>query len=274
MNAVAIGPFAFSADRFSVIAGFIVFMIVGSLLAARIDNRLGTFTTAATLLGVAGARAGHVIAHAESFLQEPLRVFAIWQGGFSPTGGLIGVFVAAIILWRNAPKAAAWAILPLAAGLFVWVVVTTLTDSGAAPRAPETTFAVLSTDDSLAIANRRGRPAVLNLWASWCPPCRREMPMMAKMAASNPEADFLFANQGESRAVIESYLHQTGVDLETILLDPFSDLSRHYGAIGLPATLFINPDGTLAATHLGEISREAIAERLAAFPSEDRKQTK
>lgn len=273
MNAVAIGPFAFSADRFSVIVGLVVFMLIGSLLAARVDNRLGSVTTTATLLGVVGARAGHVLAHAESFLQEPLRVLAIWQGGFSPTGGLLGVLLAAMILWRKAPKAAPWAILPLAAGLFVWVVVTTLTDSGAAPRAPETSHAVLAQEETLAIAERKGRPAVLNLWASWCPPCRREMPMMAGMAKGNPEVDFLFANQGESRAAIESYLRQTGVDLETILIDPFSDLSRHYGAIGLPATLFINPDGTLAATHLGEISREAIAERLAAFSSEDRKQT-
>ncbi|MBK5569004.1 TlpA disulfide reductase family protein [Ensifer sp. SSB1] len=273
MNAVAIGPFAFSGDRFSVIAGLIVFMLVGSLLAARVDNRLGTFTTAAALLGIAGARAGHVLVHAESFLQEPLRVLAIWQGGFSPTGGLLGVLLAAVLLWRKAPKATPWAILPLAAGFFVWVVVTTLTDSGTAPRAPGTSYAVLARDETLAIADRKGRPAVLNLWASWCPPCRREMPMMAEIATSNPEVDFLFANQGESRAVIGAYLRQTGVDLETILVDPFSDLSRHYGAIGLPATLFINPDGTLAATHLGEISRETIAERLAAFPSEDRKQT-
>ncbi len=273
MNAVAIGPFAFSADRLSVIAGLIVFMIAGSLLAARVDNRLDRFTTVATLLGVAGARAGHVLAHAESFLQEPLRVLAIWQGGFSATGGFIGVFLAAVILWRNAPKAAPWALLPLAAGLFVWVVVTTLTDGGAAPRAPETSYAILSSDETLAIAERKGRPAVLNLWASWCPPCRREMPMMAEMAGSNPDVDFLFANQGESRGVIAAYLSQTGVDLETILLDPFSDLSRHYGAIGLPATLFINPDGTLAATHLGEISRETIAERLAGRSSEGRKRT-
>ncbi|MGE6784852.1 prolipoprotein diacylglyceryl transferase family protein [Ensifer adhaerens] len=273
MNAVAIGPFAFSADRFSVIAGLIVFMMVGSLLAARVDNRLGTFTTAATLLGVAGARAGHVLIHVEGFLQEPLRVLAIWQGGFSPTGGLVGVLLAIVMLRRHAPKAAPWALLPLAAGLFVWVVVTTLTDSGAAPRAPGTSYAVLSKDETLAIADRKGRPTVLNLWASWCPPCRREMPMMAEMAGSNPQVDFLFANQGESREVIAAYLSQSGVDLETILLDPFSDLSRHYGAIGLPATFFINPDGTLAATHLGEIYREAIAERLAAFSSGDGKQT-
>ncbi|MCZ4088779.1 TlpA family protein disulfide reductase [Sinorhizobium psoraleae] len=119
----------------------------------------------------------------------------------------------------------------------------------------------------------QGRPAVLNLWASWCPPCRREMPMMADMAGSNPQVDFLFANQGEGRKAIAAYLRHTGVDLKTILLDPFADLSRHYGAMGLPATLFINPDGTLAATHLGEISREALAERLVALLPQDRTRT-
>ncbi|CAN7758224.1 TlpA disulfide reductase family protein [Ensifer adhaerens] len=273
MNAVAIGPFAFSADRFSVIAGLIVFMVVGSLLAARVDNRLGTWTTAAALFGVVGARAGHVLIHAESFLREPLRALAIWQGGFSPTGGLVGVLLATLVLWRNSPRIAPWTIVPLACGLFVWIVVTTLIDGGVAPRAPETSYAVLSTDETLALADRKGRPAVLNLWASWCPPCRREMPMMAEMAGNNPQVDFLFANQGESREVIAAYLRQTGVDLETILLDPFSDLSRHYAAIGLPATLFINPDGTLAATHLGEISRETIAERVTTLSSEDRKHT-
>lgn len=273
MNAVAIGPFAFSADRFSVITGLIVFMAIGSLLAARVDNRLGTWTTGAALLGIVGARAMHIAAHAESFLQEPWRMLAIWQGGFSPAGGLIGVLVATVALWRKAPQAAAWTTMPLAAGLFAWVVVTTLTDKGAAPQAPGTSYAILAQDRAMSLAERKGRPAVLNLWASWCPPCRREMPMMAEMARSNPQIDFLFANQGEGREAIATYLRQAGVDLETVLLDPFAELSRHYGAIGLPATLFINPDGTLAATHLGEISREVLAERLTALSPEDRTQT-
>ncbi|MDR6759180.1 thiol-disulfide isomerase/thioredoxin [Mycoplana sp. BE70] len=273
MNAVAIGPLAFSADRLSVITGLIVFMAVGSLLAARVDNRLGTWTTSAALSGIVGARVMHVLTHAESFLQDPWQVLAIWQGGFSSAGGFIGVLLVTVMLWRKAPPAAPWTIMPLAAGLFAWVAATTLTDGSAAPRAPETSHAVLAQGETISIADRKGRPAVLNLWASWCPPCRREMPMMAEMAGSNPQVDFLFANQGEGREAIATYLRQAGVDLETILLDPFADLSRHYGALGLPATLFINPDGTLSASHLGEISREALAERLAALSPQDRTQT-
>ncbi|MCZ4088780.1 prolipoprotein diacylglyceryl transferase family protein [Sinorhizobium psoraleae] len=158
MNAVAIGPFAFSADRFSAIAGMIVFMAVGSLLAARIDNRLGIWTTAAVLSGIIGARAAHVLIHAESFLQEPWRVLAMWQGGFSMDGGFIGIFLATVILFRRAPHAAPWAIMPLAAGLFTWVVATTLTNGSAAARAPATTYAVLAQGETISIADRKGAP--------------------------------------------------------------------------------------------------------------------
>lgn len=273
MNAVAIGPFAFSADRFSAIAGTVVFLLAGSLLAARIDNRLGTWTTTATLSGIVGARAAHVLTHAESFWQDPWRALAIWQGGFSWPGGAIGVLFATVMLWRRAPRITLWAVMPLAAGLFAWVALDSLTSGSATPRAPDASYAALAKDEAVSIAEREGRPAVLNLWASWCPPCRREMPMMADMARDNQHIDFLFANQGEGREAIAAYLRQAGVDLETILLDPFADLSRHYGAVGLPATLFINPDGTLAASHLGEISRETLAERLAALSSRDRTTT-
>lgn len=273
MNAVAIGPFAFSADRFSVIVGLVVFMVVGSILSARVDDRLGSWTTTAALAGLVGARAVHVLSHAGSFAQDPWRILAIWQGGFSWIGGLIGVAVASAILWRKARHVTPWAAASIAAGLFAWVVVTTLVNGGATPRAPEAAYAVYAKPEMVSIADRKGRPAVLNLWASWCPPCRREMPMMADMAASNPQVDFLFANQGEGKEAIAAYLRQTGVDLDTILLDPFSGLSRHYGTIGLPATLFINPDGTLATAHLGEISREVLAEKIASPSTQDRTQT-
>jgi thiol-disulfide isomerase/thioredoxin len=273
MNAVAIGPFAFSADRFSVIAGLIVFLAVGSLLSARTDGRLGAWTTTAALSGILGARVVHVLLHAASFAQDPWRIFAIWQGGFSWLGGVIGMALATAALWRKAPHATPWAAASLAAGLFAWLVATTLINESAAPRAPERSYAAFGRQETVSIAQRKGRPVVLNLWASWCPPCRREMPMMADMAGRNPQADFLFANQGEGKETVAAYLRQAGIKLDTILLDPFADLSRHYATIGLPATLFINADGTLAGSHLGEISREVLAEKIATLSSQVRTPT-
>ena len=51
-----------------------------------------------------------------------------------------------------------------------------------------------------------GEPVVINLWATWCLPCLRELPMMANMMRREPGVRFVFADQGEQRAVVESYL--------------------------------------------------------------------
>jgi thiol-disulfide isomerase/thioredoxin len=105
-------------------------------------------------------------------------------------------------------------------------------------------------------------PRVVNLWATWCPPCRREMPMMAELAADTEGVAFVFANQGEGKQAVRRYLASAGLSLETILIDPFSALSRFYGAPGLPATLFIDAEGILRHAHLGEISREVLQSNI------------
>nr|WP_244510698.1 TlpA disulfide reductase family protein [Microvirga guangxiensis] len=79
----------------------------------------------------------------------------------------------------------------------------------------------------------------MNLWASWCPPCRREMPMMAEMAAARDDVTFLFVNQGERRTTIEGYLNKEKLTLPNVLLDARMDVPRHYSTPGLPVTLFI-----------------------------------
>jgi thiol-disulfide isomerase/thioredoxin len=113
--------------------------------------------------------------------------------------------------------------------------------------------------DFRSIRDFEGRPVVVNLWASWCPPCRREMPLLAQTAAAQPDVAFLFVNQGESSETIRRYLARDRLELGHVLLDPAMAVSRHYAAQGLPVTLFLRPDGTLASLHTGEISREALA---------------
>lgn len=258
MNAVSIGPFAFSVDRLAVILGIITFLVMINVLASRIDRRLAHWSSAALVIGLVSARVGHVIVHLDNFFDEPWRVFAVWQGGFSWIGGIAGVLLTLYLLSREGKTALPWAALSLASGAFVWIAITQLVGGHAGPSAPVDQYAQLNGPD-LSIAARRGRPVVINLWASWCPPCRREMPMMALAEKLNPETDFIFANQGESRQAIEGYLQKEGITLDTVVLDQFSQLSRHYSAPGLPATLFIGAEGQLVTSHLGEISQEALA---------------
>ncbi len=261
MNAISIGPFAFDVERLAAILGIGVFLALASLLSSRAGSRLGLWSTMTLVLGLIGARAGHVLPHLESFFVEPWRILAFWQGGFSATGALAGILIAAVLVLRRSFRLLPWAAGSLAAGGLIWFSTLALLGTSAAIAAPDTRLATLD-GRSIVLSERAGRPLVVNLWASWCPPCRREMPMMAEMARSHPQIDFIFANQAEAAARIADYLTEAGIAIETVIADQTSLLSRHYGAPGLPATLFIHPDGTLAASHLGEISRESLSEQI------------
>ncbi len=100
-----------------------------------------------------------------------------------------------------------------------------------------------------------GRPMVINLWASWCAPCLREMPLLAEFAAQRGDVEVLFVNSGETPAKVQAYLAREKLGPIRVLLDPELQIARHYGGKGLPITLFLRPDGRLSVMVTGEITR-------------------
>lgn len=257
MNAIAIGPLVLAADRFAAIAGIFAFLIAASLFARRFDAVAGRWSGVALLAGVVAARAGHVGLNWESFSQEPWRMLALWQGGFQPLAGLVGVIVSALFFLRSIRSGVAMG-LSLTIGLFVWSLVFQLTQATMGQPAPQ--FALQRLDGtSVSLADTGGRPAVINVWATWCPPCRREMPLLADAAERRGgEVAFFFVNLAEGEERIRSYLDGEGLRLENVLLDPGMAVPRHYNTIGVPVTLFLKPDGALSAIYTGEISPEAL----------------
>lgn len=256
MNSVSLGPLAMAADRFAVVLGIFTFVLATGMLARRVDQRFHAWSWWVLISGIAAARLGHVLLHWQSFAAEPLRIFALWQGGFYWPAAAAAVGLTVLLVLRTA-RLRLWALLPLALGLFVWNTAWQLSGETLAIALPVVSFETLSGGDHT-LGAKPGTPKVINLWASWCPPCRREMPMMADVAATTAGTDFIFANQGESRQVVERYLAAAGLSLDTVVLDQFGQLGRHYRAPGLPATLFIGGDGVLRHAHLGEISREVL----------------
>ena len=107
------------------------------------------------------------------------------------------------------------------------------------------------------------QPIIINLWATWCPPCRRELPMLAAVAEQRDDVVFLLASQGETAVHVSRYLADNNIRPEHVLIDASGMLARHYGTVGLPVTLFIGTDGLLAHTHVGEISRVVLLSRIA-----------
>ena len=108
-----------------------------------------------------------------------------------------------------------------------------------------------------------GVPTVVNLWATWCPPCRREMPVLGAAQQARPDVHFVFLNQGESAQQVATYLARSGLALRNVLLDGRGEAGATLGHRSLPTTLFFDASGRLVDTRVGELSEASLAERLA-----------
>jgi len=264
MSAIDLGPFVLSIERFAALLGVVVFLVLAEILARVTKHRtLSSWSNTTVLWGFIGARIGHVIAFWPSFAEEPWRIIAIWQGGFSVAGAAVGVaIVLAWALWRSLPFVPAAA--ALWAGVIAWQVI--LLDVAprepvALPTEPLTTIEGESLVLTSLVAS--DKPIIINLWATWCPPCRRELPMLATVAEQRDDVVFLLASQGETAAHVSRYLADNDIRPEHMLIDTSGVLARNYSTVGLPVTLFIGTDGLLAHTHVGEISREVLLSRIA-----------
>lgn len=107
-----------------------------------------------------------------------------------------------------------------------------------------------------------GKPTVINLWASWCPPCHREMPVFNAAEKRHPNVNFVFINQGEDAATIEHYLVRNELELQHVLIDLDGLTAKKTGMYGLPSTLFFNAQGQLIESHMGEISQSVLDQKL------------
>ena len=111
----------------------------------------------------------------------------------------------------------------------------------------------------------RGRPVVVNFFASWCVPCRREMPALQAVSRSvTGRVAFVGVDHQDSRRLALALLHDTGVTYPAAY-DPAGKVAASYGLFGMPTTLFVSADGRLLERRTGELRRdelEATIERL------------
>lgn len=110
----------------------------------------------------------------------------------------------------------------------------------------------------------RGTPVVVNLWASWCEPCKREMPMLSEATAAHPDVQFLGVDTLDSREGAEAFIAEYSVPFPS-LFDPDGAIRTELGSFGLPVTVFFDAEGDEAAKVDGELSQSALDEHLAAI---------
>jgi cytochrome c biogenesis protein CcmG, thiol:disulfide interchange protein DsbE len=114
------------------------------------------------------------------------------------------------------------------------------------------------------LAALRGRPVVVNFWASWCDPCVREFPRLRQAAATHRPDRLAVVGvlSGDTPAAARPFVRRLDATWP-MALDPTTTTAGRWGAVGLPHTWFIPPDGTLASHQLGELTQAALDRQLA-----------
>jgi len=243
--------------------------LVGRWTARRPDGSripvAGTFLDM-LFVGLVAGRLVFVVQWWPQYLADPWSILRIGDGGWSIWAALFAGL--AFGAWRarrtlELRRPLLWG---TGAGLVVWGVLTgaLLVMQQAVVRLPDVELTRIE-GDTVRLSDLGGQPMVVNLWATWCPPCRREMPVLADSQVANPQVTFVFANQGEGNEVIQKYLDAAGLQLDNVVLDPFSSVSQSTGSRGLPTTLFFEADGRLADVHMGELTAASLARKLERF---------
>ena len=111
---------------------------------------------------------------------------------------------------------------------------------------------------SVALTDADGRPMVLNFWASWCDPCRREMPALEDVYEQvRPRISFVIIDNQDARAPALALLQATGVQYPSGF-DPSGAVARDYGLYGMPTTVFIAPGGRIVGRIIGELTADRL----------------
>jgi thiol-disulfide isomerase/thioredoxin len=286
-EAFTIGPLLFPTRPAAVILSLLLAIWLCGRLATRTELDVGWARHVAEWsgwLGILGARLGYVIVNWSAFRAEPWIALYLWQPGYLPyTGVILG---SAYAVWRLGKRSLPerWSYLRAvgggyAAGGLLAVSVLATMNAFTAPgvlragdRVPEFTLMDLE-GRKVRFSDLDGQAVVLNFWATWCPPCRREMPLLDAIYKEYEPRGLVVVgvDLGEPIDTVKSFIKDMGVRYPIWVDPPFHDpgfdrtrqIYKRFGGIGLPTTLFIYPNGIVQGVHVGELNRAILQQRAA-----------
>jgi cytochrome c biogenesis protein CcmG/thiol:disulfide interchange protein DsbE len=114
----------------------------------------------------------------------------------------------------------------------------------------------------LSLNTFRGRPLVVNFWASWCVPCRTEMPLLEKAFRSERgKVAFLGIDTNDTPGAARAFLAKVHVTYP-VASDPTGSVAATYGLFGLPTTIFISSTGKVIGRHIGQFTADTLSTAL------------
>lgn len=263
MSSFAFGIFAIKTSQLLLVLCLLAALAIALIVSWRKKIRITDTSLQIVLVSMLVARVVFVAAWFEQYWNAPLSILDIRDGGFDVAAGIVaGCALVAWRCWRQPMLRT-----PLAAGtltfLLAWGIAVPSADSVAGevalPAVTVKTFdGRLTTFKELA----HGKPLVINLWASWCPPCRREMPLLVEAQKKNKNIAFVFVNEDNDPDEALFFADQMKLSTKSIVADYDFGLMRMFGARVLPTTLYYSKEGELVATHVGGLSEATLANGL------------
>jgi len=111
---------------------------------------------------------------------------------------------------------------------------------------------------TLRLSSYRGKVVVVNFWATWCPPCREELPALQRVAASEADVVVLEVDLMEPGDKARSFLDSLGLDRLQPVLDSDGATTRRFGVLTLPSTFFVDRDGVIRHLELRQMTEAMI----------------
>ena len=225
----------------------------------------------ALISGLLSSPAWHLASHAQPYLASPASMLDLRDGGWDAiAGALAGTAWQAWRGWRMPPFRRP---LVVAARPGCWCGPRAcFTGARDAATMPMTALSTLGGGHPVDLRTAAaGRPVVVNLSASWCGPCRQELPTLAEAQRREGTVGFLFVNQGESESVIRAYLAGLGLPLREVLLDPGSAARSSRRLAGSAHHAVLRCKGSLADAHFGVLNPAALETRLQSLRSTGRR---
>ena len=267
MQVINLGPLSIDASLlFSLLALMVMFLAAGYLekkQKIKIEGRLWLIVLLAVMVG----RMVFVGQFWSHYQGSWLAMLNVRDGGFNWQAAVLTAAIALGLWLFNKPLLRTAALGSVAAGLAVFLIgfgTLHIVQPSQAITLPKVELRTLN-QEPVALTQYGGKPVVLNLWASWCPPCRREMPVLQAAQQQHPDVHFVFANQAESVQVVQDYLDAAGLTLDNVLLDSQTEIADFVQSRGLPTTLFIDAEGQMQSYRVGELSAASLASHLRAF---------
>lgn len=128
--------------------------------------------------------------------------------------------------------------------------------------APAFALREVGTDRAVSLESLRGKPAVINFWATWCVPCEQEHPVLVSTAAQMGQSvQFLGVVYQDQESRIQQFLSRNGQAYPT-LFDDGGKTAIAYGVYGVPETFFLNAEGKIVAKHAGPLTPDDLSQKL------------